>query len=238
MILTAEEKMMETAALEFAKKNKRAIGRRRTDTSIYLPEQQPVSVFMAGSPGAGKTEASIGLLESLAVEEKVLRIDPDELRNEFDGYSGDNSYLFQKGVSVLVEKVHDLALKQKQSFIFDGTLANYEKAVNNIERSLHKGRLVQILYVYQDPVLAWEFVKAREVEEGRRILAEHFISQYFSARDTVNHLKQHFGKELQVDLLLNDIDNSSRSYEANIDRIDNHIPEKYTPAALASAISA
>jgi predicted ABC-type ATPase len=91
---------------------------------------------MAGSPGAGKTEASIELLAIL--EEKgaeILRIDPDELRHEFELYTGDNSCLFQKGVSVLVDRIHDLALSQKQSFLLDGTLSNYAKAEQNIARS-------------------------------------------------------------------------------------------------------
>ena len=232
MILTKQELAIEEEALTFAKKNKSVITKRLTDKAIYLPEQEPVSVFMAGSPGAGKTEASLELLNDLASEIKILRIDPDELRHEFPQYSGDNSYLFQKAVSVLVDRTHDLALDQKQSFLLDGTLSNYERAVKNIERSLKRNRLVQILYVYQDPLLAWQFVKAREAIEGRRILPNHFIEHYFSARDTVNRLKEFFGKRVQVDLLLKDINNGNRSYKANIDRIDNHIPEKYTAAAL------
>ena len=67
--------------------------------------------------------------------------------------------------------------------------------------------------------------------------AEHFIEQYFGARDTVNRLKQHFDKRIEVDLLLKDTDNTIRSYKANIDRIDNHIPEKYDRLALEKQFS-
>ena len=82
---------------------------------------------MAGSPGAGKTEASIALLERREFSEsRILRIDPDELHKEFEEYRGDNSWIFQGAVSILVEKVLDLAFKQKQSFLLDGTLSNYE----------------------------------------------------------------------------------------------------------------
>jgi UDP-N-acetylglucosamine kinase len=189
MILTSAELAIEKSAIDFAKKNKSVITRRLTDPTIYLPEEKPVSVFMAGSPGAGKTEASLELLNDLAAGVKILRIDPDELRNEFPDYSGSNSYLFQKAVSILVDRLHDLALDQKQSFLLDGTLSHYDRAVKNIERSLKRHRLVQILYVYQDPLLAWQFVKAREAVEGRRILPNHFIEHYFAARDTVNQVK-------------------------------------------------
>jgi hypothetical protein len=35
-------------------------------------------------------------------------------------------------------------------------------------------------------------------------------------------------KEIQVDLILKNRDNSTKVYKANIDKIDNHVPEKYT----------
>nr|WP_324259536.1 zeta toxin family protein [Cellvibrio fontiphilus] len=236
MILTEQELVIEKAAIAFAKKHKSEITKRFTDRAVYLPEANPVSVFMAGSPGAGKTEASLELLNDLASEVKVLRIDPDELRSEFPDYSGANSYLFQKAVSILVDRIHDLALDQKQSFLLDGTLSNYDRAVKNIERSLKRNRLVQILYVYQDPFFAWDFVIAREAIEGRRILPEHFIEHYFSARVTANRLKQYFGRDIRMDLLLNDINSGNRSYIADIDQIDNHVPEKYTATALMHAL--
>lgn len=232
-LTTAQAKIQERAG-EFARRHKKAIARRLTDLSVYPPEEQPVSVFMAGSPGAGKTEASKVLLEEIG--ENILRIDPDDLRGEFDDYSGDNSWLFQEAVSILVDKIHDLALKQKQSFLLDGTLTNLPKAEQNITRSLKKDRFVQILYVYQDPVTAWEFVQAREKIEGRRILLEHFINHYFEARTSVNLLKSRFGGNIHVDLLLQNRDNSRKLYKANIDQIDNHVPEKYTSQALETLL--
>lgn len=227
MGLTEQEQRIERDALAFARSNKKRIARRITDTTKYLPEAKPVSVFMAGSPGAGKTEASIELLSGLDGP-AVLRIDPDELRHEFQDYIGGNAYLFQKAVSVLVEKIHDMALKRNQSFLLDGTLSNYDKAHQNITRSLNKGRLVQILYVYQDPLLAWSFVQARELKEGRRIREKDFVNQYFEARAVVNRLKKCFGGEIKVDLLLKNNDNSQRFYRAGVDQIDNHIPERYS----------
>lgn len=188
-ILAERDERLKQKAIEFARNNKKRIARELTDPAIYLPEDEPVSVFMAGSPGAGKTEASISLLEALETDgANVLRIDPDELRARFSDYDGSNSWLFHAAVSILVERIHDEALRQKQSFILDGTLASYKVAEKNIERSLSKGRVVQILYVYQDPKLAWQFVLAREGKEGRRIRREDFIEQYFSARENVNKL--------------------------------------------------
>ena len=229
MPLTDEQEKIRLAAIEFAKANKKAIAKQLTDAARFVAEENPVSVFMAGSPGAGKTEASIELIATLGSNgAEVLRIDPDELRSELPGYTGDNSWLFQGAVSILVEKIHDLALDQKQSFLLDGTLSKFDIAKRNIERSLKRGRIVQILYVYQEPMLAWDFVRAREQVEGRQIKPEDFIEQYFAARDVVNQLKKEFGTAIRVDLLLKNNDNSHRAYEAGLERIDNHTPEKYT----------
>ena len=222
---------IEGRAIRYANENKKSIAKRRTDPQVFLPDRKPVSVFMAGSPGAGKTEASIALLDELENTEKgrkVLRIDPDELRAEFEDYSGNNSSLFHPAVSILVEKIHDLSLKQGQSFILDGTLSSYEVAEKNITRSLKRGRRVQILYVYLEPLQAWRFVQAREKTEGRNIPPERFIDQYFAARENVNRLKINFGKEISVDLLLKNIDGSRKLYKSGIDQIDHHIPENYT----------
>ncbi|NWA08318.1 zeta toxin family protein [Pseudomonas gingeri] len=233
--MTPKELQILNQAISFARSNKKAIARRRTDRAIYPPEEAPVSVFMAGSPGAGKTEASIALV-NLFADTKILRIDPDEIRNEFPEYTGGNSWLFQAGVSILVEKILDLAIDQRQSFILDGTLSNIDIARRNVERSLRKGRFVQILYVYQSPQLAWGFVKAREEAEGRRIRKEHFIDQYFAARDVVNALKLEYGGDVHVDLLLKHIDNSGRLYKAGVDKIDYHIPEQHTRADLEAKL--
>ena len=234
MAMTADEQTIYDAAVSFAKANRRAIAALLTDTSVYAPEECPVSVYMAGSPGAGKTEASIELIAKLGGH--ALRIDPDELRHELPGYTGDNSALFQRAVSVLVDRTLDLAFQQSQSFLLDGTLTNYDKAVANIDRSLRYRRAVQVLYVYQEPAQAWTFVQAREALEGRRILPETFIDQYFGARDVVNRLKRHFDGEIRIDLLLKNIDGTNRTFMNNVDQIDSHVPEKYDLQALRTML--
>jgi predicted ABC-type ATPase len=231
MPLTDLEAKIEEDALAFARANKKVVARRLTDPAIYISEASPVSVFMAGSPGAGKTEASIELIAQFPGA-PIIRIDPDELRSEFPGYDGSNAWLFQKAVSVLVDKIHDLALDQHQSFLLDGTLSHYDVARMNISRSLKRDRTVQLLYVYQEPMQAWAFVQAREASEGRRIQPEHFVEQYFGARQVVNRLKVEFGKAIRVDLLMKNNDNSHRFYEAGVEQIDSHIPERVTRAEL------
>lgn len=231
-----KEEQIEARAREYARAHKNSIAKRLTNSDYYPPEECPVSVFMAGSPGAGKTEASIELLEGIDGE-PIIRIDPDELRYEFPDYSGGNAWLFQGPVSTLVNRILDKVHKQKQSFLLDGTLSSLEVAQKNIKRSLDKGRMIQILYVYQRPELAWSFVADREAEEGRRIYMDSFIEQYFAARRVVNRLKEEFGKDIRVDVLMKNDDNTSRWYKAGVDRIDNHIDEPYSLSALKNLLN-
>lgn len=137
--MTDEERRIEESAIAFAKanKNKLAIAKRRTDLERFPPSKHPVSVFMAGSPGAGKTESSFRLIEELTGgRDGVLRIDSDELRSEFAEYNGANSYLFQGATSILADKMQDLALHNNQSYVFDGTLSHLGRARKNIQRSV------------------------------------------------------------------------------------------------------
>lgn len=236
MDLSQEELKIKSQADIFANANKDKIAKEVAGVDVFFPEENPVSVFMAGSPGAGKTESSKNLIKKFSSSGQILRIDPDELRPMVPGYTGKNSYLFHGAVSILVSRIHDLALKNHQSFIFDGTLSKVNIARENIERSLKRGRFVQIFYVYQDPIQAWNFVQKRELLEGRRIEKEHFVAQYFDAHDSVNALKKEFGDRIKVDLLVKNIDGSDRYYKENIDIIDNHVEERYTSDTLKAML--
>lgn len=237
-IMTDDEIRM--AAIEFARKNKDCIARKLTDTDTYMPDAMPISAFMAGSPGAGKTEFSkslIALIEnSDQLKRGVIRIDGDDLRSLIPGYTGSNSYLFQGAVSIIVEKIQDYALKQRQTFVLDGTLADYEKAVRNVRRSLDKKRTVYIFYVYQHPEVAWRFTKAREATEGRHIPKPAFISGFLGARSTVACIRKEFGPEVVIFLVKKDFEKHVVETVVNIEpegaEIDDLLKERYTYSVL------
>lgn len=234
MNLTPAEREIEAQALEYVAEHRRVIAKQLTDPAVYPAEKNPVSVFMAGSPGAGKTEASQALIEQLGGP--GLRIDPDDYRELIPGYNGKNSSLFQRAVVRIVDKVLDEAFKQGQSFILDGTLSNYDVASRNIGRALDRGRLVQVLYVYQDPCQAWRFVKEREALDGRNIPIDVFIEQYFAARDVVNRLKRELDGRIMVDLIIKNLDGGNRVYQSNIAAIDGYVKETYNVRSLREAL--
>ena len=73
---------IQSSALAFARENRKRIAKDLTDLSKYHQDALPVSVFMAGSPGAGKTEFSKNIISILEKnnEHKVIRIDGDDIR--------------------------------------------------------------------------------------------------------------------------------------------------------------
>ncbi len=75
-------------------------------------------------------------------------------------------------------------------------------------------------------------MQARAIEDGRTVPIEQFIKQYFDARDVVNTLKSEFETKIKVDLLVKPNDSAERLYRAGIDRIDNHVEEKYDRMGL------
>lgn len=202
------------AAVEFAKRNKGRIAKEFTDINIFKPDIRPVSVFMAGSPGAGKTEFSKSLISMF--KNGVIRIDPDDIRPLLPGYTGNNSYLFQGAISLVVEKIHDFALKQKQNFIFDGTFSKYEKAKENIDRSIRSGRPLSIFYLYQKPEVAWKFTELREKAEGRNIPKEKFEEQFINAKETVTRIREEYDEKVEIFLVKKDFEKNSVEYVVEI----------------------
>lgn len=234
--MTDEE--IRLTAVEFAKRNKVRIAKELTDSSKYASDPIPISVFMAGSPGAGKTEFSKSLIKILEKdkERRVVRIDGDEVRPLIPGYAGNNSHLFQGAISLIVEKMHDLVLHNKQSFVLDSTFAKYEKAVDNIRRSLEKPRPVFVFYIYQKPEVAWRFTQAREAAEGRNIPKAAFIEQFLGAKETVNRISNDFGDKITIFFVKKDFEQNSVENIFKINRgkrqIDEYIEGGYTKEKL------
>lgn len=237
--MTDEE--IRAAAIKFAKQNKNRIARELTDPTKYVPDTIPISVFMAGSPGAGKTEFSKNLINILEAgkERRVVRIDGDEIRTLIPGYTGSNSHLFQGAISLIVEKMHDHVLNHKQSFVLDGTFSKYEKATDNIKRSLKHNRQVFIFYIYQKPEIAWKFTQAREKTEGRNIPKSAFIEQFLGAIKTVNRISIEVNDDVSIFLVKKDFEKNIVENLVKIPngmQIDDYIEKNYTKDELEKCL--
>lgn len=82
-----DEEIINKAIAE-AKAMKKTIAKNMID---HLPEEESaVSVFMAGSPDAGKTETARSMISQFKKEYgvEVVHIENDGLRKEFEDYNG------------------------------------------------------------------------------------------------------------------------------------------------------
>lgn len=216
MNLTQEEQKVADAAREWVKTHRKEIIGRFVEN--IEPVDFPASVFMAGSPGAGKTEFSKRLIEKFG--KNVVRVDADDIRDMMPQYIGGNAYVFQSAVSLGMEKLYDYALSKRLNTVMDGTLKNYGKSKSNIERSLSRGRKVDIFYVYQNPLIAWDFTQKREAVEGRNIPRDAFIDSFLLARENVVKLKHDFGGSLSTHVVLKNITNDGEEVFYDVDDID------------------
>lgn len=210
----------------------------------------PVAIFMAGSPGAGKTEFSKNFAQAFARGDfrtafptdidlefsPIVRIDPDEIRGELSQYDGRNAHLFQAAVSAGVNRLIDYCQDKRKSFILDGTFSKLQVAKGNVERALGKKRPVIIAYLYQDPMVAWDFTQQREKLEGRRITKEIFVDDLFAAKDVVQRIKDEFGPRVQVWFIKRDLGSPIYTVELNVDKIDGVVKIPYSKEELLSKL--
>jgi UDP-N-acetylglucosamine kinase len=220
-----EEEISLKASKEIRQK-KSALISKYAGIQPYPADLKPASVFMAGSPGAGKTEFSTNLIHKLG--SKTIRIDSDEIRKEISFYDGKNAWLFQNAVSIAVDEIFNSVLKNQQSFLLDGTMASLEIAMKNIGKVLAVRDSAEIYFIYQDPMVSWQFTKDRELIDGRNITKPIFISAYFASKENVTIIKNEFGTKIRLNLVIKDALGGIGKTELNIDKIDNHIRERYT----------
>lgn len=214
-----------------------------------------LTFFMAGSPGAGKTEFSrryvlekidktnqkvINRLQKMGVDiEDVdtffIRIDVDEIRDFLPQYQKTdiqnctvgNAHIVQKAANKGLDILRQYCFSNSISFLHDGTFANYKTMKELVNKSLRAGRDVQIFYIYLDPLVAWEFTRARECLEGRNIVKEKFVEQFCDSRVNVEKIKQEFGNKVKLHCIIKDHNNEVEEIRLNIADIDNFLKKHY-----------
>ena len=195
------------------------------------PTKTKSAIFMAGSPGAGKTEIAKRLIENIR-DVPFAHIDQDRIKSLLPGYMGELAEKYHGAASIGVDIVLSHILKQGYSFILDSTFSKFEKAKENIKRSLKKDFNVEIFFVYQEPKNAWDFVQKRKIVEGRIVPLESFVRQFIHSRITVNEIKKQFDNEVKLHLVLKTVKETSSStkekYEFNVENIDGYIEKVYT----------
>lgn len=225
---TDDEKISQEAE-EYAKAHKREIIKKYLDG---IPKAKaPSTIFMAGAPGAGKTEVSKQLLSKHL--HGFVQIDADELRAALPNYNGANAHLFQKAASTLVSELYSKALRAGVHIILDGTFSNFATQKQNIERSLKRNRDVAIMYVYQSPEAAWRFVQIRQKDDGgRSVPALEFVKKFIESHKVANEIKWHFKDKVTLHLMIKNDVGDNKGWLIDIDSLDEHIKKAYNEADL------
>ncbi len=193
--ISSEEVSLE--AYEYIKNNKQRI------INFFLEKQNESkkAFFMAGSPGAGKSEMALALQARYNLD----IIDTDEIRRICPRYNGKNSHLFQKASSRGVDILINESYKKSYSFILDGNFANLKMQEINIDRALKRGYEAKIFFVYRPLDLAKQYTKIREEKEGRKVPDEVFYNKFLDAITTTNSIVAKYDVKLNFYDLKNNL---------------------------------
>lgn len=192
-----------------------------------VPSEEPDAVFMAGSPGAGKTEVALGLANRY---KNHIVIDADAFRIQFPGYDGSNSSQYQKVSAWLVDQSFKFVVDKGYSFILDATFAVLS-AEKNIIRTLKNRYRVTLFYVYQETQVAWSFTKERELAEGTVVPKDTFINAFFQARENIEKVKKRY-PEVTLHIIIKDYQNNISEVHFDADNIQLVLPQQYTKQQL------
>ncbi|CAN5151794.1 zeta toxin family protein [soil metagenome] len=216
------------------KAHKRELVQEYLISQNYLPVERPISFFMAGSPGAGKTEFSktfVQRLNAASPKSPTFRLDPDEIRSFLPQYTGSNSQEMQAAASLGVSELFSYCHKKSLSVVIDGTFSR-PTSLENVRRAVNRDRTVVILYVYQDPLVAWKYTQQREAIEGRNIPKQAFIDAYFGAYQNMIRLKELYTNSVQLVVIENDVINKVKETHIDVPDIRDILKINFTPMSL------
>jgi len=234
--MNIEEEQLSKEADVFVKKKWEFLKNKFADESIFPSVDNPTSLFMAGSPGAGKTEVSKRLLEEFKAP--VVRIDADEIRVMFNGYNGNNAEVFQHACGRAVKNLYNHCLKRSKNLLLDATFA-YKGSLDDISASIKKGRRVQIFFIFQEPLVAWGFTQAREKIDRRHVTREVFLDAYFDSIKNVNAAKEQFGSDIDLNLIIKNLQKEKKVIDKTVFKIeglDSYLPKRYNREELGKLI--
>ena len=234
-VLSLEDIKCQATAVKFIKDNKKLLIEKFASPQVFTSREEPITIFMAGVPGAGKTEISKNIIKEKEI--KPVRIDADDIRKLFKdiGYNGTNSDIFQQACSHGVDKLFDYVQYKKLHAIVDGTFAS-NNSIKNVERVIGRGRKVFIYFIYQDPEIAWKITKGREIKEGRSVPEEAFINAYTSSIKNVNEAKAIFKNEIELNIIIKNAQDNLEKQHLNKDKVDSFIEKVYSKNEIRDII--
>lgn len=222
---------MGEGANEWARKHKKAFARKMIRDAEVSKSVSPTAIFMAGLPGAGKTEFTKNLIVNLGV--RIIRLDMDEIASQIDTYEPQKADKFRAAASMLLSRTFDMVVHGGYDFIMDGTFAG-NSATQNIERAVNHGYTVKIFYIHQDPLVAWKYTRAREKVEHRAIDRDGFVGSYYRTFDNLRKVGREFGARASMDIIIKNDKNGIKTIKnnVNVSDIDQYVIIEYNKDKL------
>lgn len=158
------------------------------ESNVESKQNKKRAIIMAGIPGSGKTEflgAFFKIYED--VRNNFIRIDLDEIVKIFEDYTPQTDFLFRKKGTAILNGIINQSLKEAYNIALDGTFGS-DKSIQNIERLLKRGYLVQLYIMNEDIEQALNYTKIREKKEKRKITEEAFYESIDKIKNNLRKL--------------------------------------------------
>jgi len=149
-------------------------------------------IFLAGAPGAGKTEFLESILQEL--QENFVVIDIDKYRSLFKWYNWENASKYQSLSVKVADKIISYCFKNNLNFIFDGTFRNYNKVQENFWQCKKHDRKAIVALIFQDPRVSFYWTFLRKLKKRRNVPIDVFINGFYGSIENVFRAKQDFSK--------------------------------------------
>lgn len=226
---------MQANQRDWVRKNKKTIINEIIADSGAQQDEKLSAIFMAGLPGAGKTEFTKALPEVLG--SKFVRLDMDEIATRIPGYEPQNADQYREAATSILNEAFSEVLRRKLDFIMDGTFSS-RYASSNIERVHKHGYEIRIVYIKQDPKIAWRFTLAREKVEHRAIKIDGFINAYFSTIENIQRIIEQNRDIIILDFVTKNSRNKIEEIDQNIsiDEFRRKINNNFTKESLREYI--
>ncbi len=158
---------------------------------------QKIALFMAGSPGAGKTEFIRRLLSD---DQHVWYyiLDLDEIRSWMPKYKWKYAEKYTKWAIKILEMLIDECIHNEYPFVLDGTFTSTKAMERNIERLINKNYKIGVFYIHTVPELAWLYTLYRGKDEWRLIPVSRFIRDYYLAPENICLFSEKYQEAIDI----------------------------------------
>ncbi|MCS7317086.1 MAG: zeta toxin family protein [Candidatus Dojkabacteria bacterium] len=159
---------------------------------VYDPHRFK-AIFMAGTPGSGKTYISKKLFSNTGL--KSINIDDlVELRIRKTGKQPDYATEVEKELYPKLRSRFSYYIENGMGLLIDVTGGNFTSVKNKIDKLKNAGYEIAMIYVESPKEEAWKRVLKRKEKTGRFVEKEFFDKTYENIKKNIPIYKSIFGK--------------------------------------------